>query len=63
MEVVSRSGEALGTVSGLMETGAHDILIIDGDKGRQLIPFVDHFIDDVNRENRTITADWAADYQ
>ena len=63
MEVVSRSGEALGTVSGLMETGAHDILIIDGDKGRQLIPFVDHFIDDVSHENRTITADWAADYQ
>ena len=45
-----------------METGAHDVLIIDGEHGQKLIPFVAHFIDQVNHEQRIITADWGLDY-
>lgn len=62
MQVVNRDGVALGKVVKLMETGAHDVLVIHGEYGEKLIPFVSHFIDDVNQETRTITADWGLDY-
>ena len=45
-----------------METGAHDILIVRGEHGEKLIPFVEQFIDNVDNENRQITCDWGLDY-
>ena len=45
-----------------METGAHDVLVVDGQYGQKLIPFVAQFIDRVDVENRTITVDWGSDY-
>jgi ribosome maturation factor rimM len=45
-----------------METGAHDILVVDGEHGRKLIPFVDHYIDNVDLEQGSIIADWGLDY-
>ncbi|MDO4997089.1 MAG: ribosome maturation factor RimM [Neisseria sp.] len=62
MQVINRDGVVLGTVNNLMETGAHDVLMIQGEFGQKLIPFVAHFIDDVNHETRIITADWGIDY-
>lgn len=62
MSVHNREGEVLGTVSSLMETGAHDVLVIDGSHGRKLIPFVSHYVDQVDSETRIITADWGIDY-
>ncbi|UOO82691.1 ribosome maturation factor RimM [Uruburuella testudinis] len=62
MTVVNREGITLGTVSNLMETGAHDILMINGEHGQKLIPFVAHYIDNVDSGNNTITADWGLDY-
>ncbi|MGF6147038.1 Ribosome maturation factor rimM [Kingella potus] len=62
MAVATPDGEILGTVSGLMETGAHDILVVKHKDGQTLIPFVEQFVGEINRDTRTITADWAADY-
>ncbi|WP_274585670.1 ribosome maturation factor RimM [Neisseria leonii] len=62
MTVINRSGETLGSVKNLMATGAHDILVIEGSHGSKLIPFVAHFIDSVDQQTRTITADWGLDY-
>ncbi len=62
MEVVNRNGEILGKVANLMETGAHDVLVTEGEHGQKLIPFVAHFIDAVDTDKRTITADWGLDY-
>lgn len=62
MRVINRNGEELGKVSGLMETGAHDVLVVQDGEGKRLIPFVAHFIDQVDAPNRTITADWGLDY-
>lgn len=62
MTVVNTENITLGTVKNLMETGAHDVLVVDGDYGQKLIPFVSHFIDNVDSENRIITADWGTDY-
>ena len=58
MAVKNREGIHLGEVINLMETGAHDILVVRGEHGEKLIPFVDQFIDSVDNENRQITCDW-----
>nr|WP_314227807.1 ribosome maturation factor RimM [uncultured Kingella sp.] len=62
MVVKNRDGISLGEVVNLMETGAHDILIVRGEYGEKLIPFVEQFIDNVDNENRQITCDWGLDY-
>lgn len=62
MQVINRDGVVLGNIVKLMETGAHDVLVIQGEYGEKLIPFVSHYIDDVHAETRTITADWGVDY-
>lgn len=62
MQTVNREGICLGTVSKLLETGAHDVLVVDGSYGQKLIPFVSRYIDTVDKNARTITADWGTDY-
>jgi 16S rRNA processing protein RimM len=39
LEVVCRDGRSLGRVTGLVETGANDVLVVQGDRER-LLPFV-----------------------
>lgn len=63
--VVNRQGQTLGTVSGLLETGAHDVLCVrrpgrsDHDReGEQLIPFVSAYVDSVDVPARRIVVDW-----
>ncbi len=59
-EVKNQQGELLGKVTELVETGAHDVLRVIGDK-RYLIPFVyDVFVFDVDTDQRIITVDWDA---
>lgn len=36
--------------------------MVRGEYGEKLIPFVSHYIDGVDAENRKITADWGVDY-
>lgn len=62
MKVVNRDGATLGEVAKLMETGAHDVIVVHGEHGEKLIPFVSHYIDDVNKAERVITVDWGLDY-
>lgn len=62
LEVVLKDGESLGTVEDLMATGAHDVLVVRGDRER-LIPFVlDRTVLKVDFESLRITVDWDADY-
>lgn len=62
MQVLNRNGEVLGKVHNLMQTGAHDVLMVKGEHGEKLIPFVSHYIDRVETESKTIVADWGLDY-
>lgn len=68
LDVVDRSGRRLGTVSHLIETGPHCVLCIDAPAGQAdtreaplMIPFVDAYVDRVDRETRTIHVDWTLD--
>ncbi len=61
MSVRHRDGTVLGTVAYVMETGANDVLVVDGD-GERLIPFVaDEVILDVDLAARVIRVDWEWD--
>lgn len=57
MAVVNLSGAALGTVAGLLETGAHDVLRVMGDRER-LIPFVAPIVQTVDLEAGRVVVDW-----
>jgi 16S rRNA processing protein RimM len=61
LEVVSLSGEALGKVGGLFETGETSVLVVNGERER-MIPFIPQYVKGVDREAKRITVDWEADY-
>ena len=62
LSVVNEAGERLGTVTNLLETGANEVLSVQGDSGEILIPFVASAIKQVDLKNRTIRVDWSEDY-
>jgi 16S rRNA processing protein RimM len=61
-EVVHLSGQVLGEVRDIMETGANDVLVVQGDRER-LIPFLpDEVIRAVDLDARRIEVDWDPDF-
>ena len=71
LAVVNRQGEALGSVVGLIDTGAHSVLQLrrpdaaegtTGEATERLIPFVAAYIDEVSLAERRITVDWGLDF-
>jgi 16S rRNA processing protein RimM len=62
LTVVNREGVELGKVSSLMETGAHDVLVVKGEK-EFLIPFVEVYVLNVDLAQGRIEVDWGLDYQ
>ena len=61
LEVRNTQGETLGTVHSLMESGAHDILVVNGDRQR-LIPFVRNIVLNVDNDAKVIEVEWGSDY-
>jgi 16S rRNA processing protein RimM len=63
MQVINQQDEMLGVVTELLETGANDVLVVEADKQRYLIPYVrDVYIKDVDIELGVIRVDWQSDY-
>jgi len=64
LAVVNREGVVLGTVVGMLDTGAHPVLRVRGaDRpGERLIPWVEAYVDEVDAAARRVTVDWPADY-
>ncbi len=65
LTVVSLQDEPLGVVASLLETGAHDVLVVEdkAQKTQRLIPFVmDEIVDSVDLDNSVIRVDWELDY-
>lgn len=61
LEVVNTEGVTLGKVEGLLETGAHDVLRLAGERER-LIPFVEAFVREVDLNGKRILVEWGADW-
>lgn len=70
LTVENLGGEQLGTVTDLMDNGAHPILRVtvpdgaDTDKAPRelLIPFVDQFVRTVDQTAKKMVVDWGLDY-
>jgi 16S rRNA processing protein RimM len=65
LAVANREGVALGSVVGLIETGPHCVLRVQGADAAEpevLIPFVDAYVDAVDMPGRRITVDWQPNY-
>lgn len=62
LQVQTEHGQVLGTVSGLLETGANDVLVVQGERER-LVPFVlGQHVKQVDLKQRLITVDWDPDF-
>jgi len=65
LKVINVNDEPLGEVDSIVETGAHDVLLVK-DKAQnieRLIPFVmGEIVQDVNLDNGVIRVDWELDY-
>ncbi len=68
LRVVTQSGQDLGIVHHLMETGANDVLVVKGDaqsvdKIERLLPWIkDSVIKQVDLKQRLILVEWDKDY-
>ncbi len=61
-DVVNRDGVVFGRVDHLIETGANDVLVVRGEQGETLIPFVmGRYVLDVDLARRRIAVDWEAE--
>ena len=61
LKVVRTDGSELGKLAYMLETGAHDVMVIEGDEER-LVPFVkDEIVVDVDLAAGVITVDWEWD--
>jgi 16S rRNA processing protein RimM len=62
LTVRNTSGVVLGTVDHMLETGGHDVMVLDEDKTR-MIPFVmNDVVRDVDLVEGVITVDWQPGY-
>ena len=61
LQVVNRQNVAMGEVTGLLQTGANNVLKVTGERER-LIPIVDDVLVEVDLKQRRITVDWDADF-
>lgn len=61
LAVVNGEARELGRITGILQTGANDVLVVAGERER-LIPFIAQVIRDVDLASGVVRVDWGADY-
>jgi 16S rRNA processing protein RimM len=61
LAVVNESAQALGRITGILQTGANDVLVVAGERER-LIPFIAEVIREVDLGAGVMRVEWGADY-
>ncbi len=62
LEVETFEAEPLGVITAMMETGADDVMVLDGERER-LIPFVmDEIVMEVDLGERRMVVNWSPEY-
>lgn len=61
LDVVDEQQGKLGVVDSFVETGTTSVMVVKGVRER-LIPFVDEYVKEVDRDAKRIVVDWKADY-
>lgn len=59
LKVLNLDGVELGEIEDIFETGANDVLVVQGEYGEVLIPYsVEYIIDEINLQEGFIRVDW-----
>lgn len=61
LRVRNLQGVEFGSITELIETGANDVLIVQGERQR-LIPFIDQVVREVDLAGGEMLVDWDADF-
>ena len=61
LKVANTAGQDLGQVTGILQTGANDVLVVAGERER-LIPFIADVIREVDPGAGIVRVEWGADY-
>ena len=63
LKVQLEDGTRLGTLKTLLATGAHDVMVVKGER-EHLVPFVQgRYVKEVDLENGVIVVDWEPDFE
>jgi 16S rRNA processing protein RimM len=63
LEVMNTNGEKLGSIDHMLETGANDVMVVQGGDRERLIPYVmDEVVKRVDLEQSQVIVDWDADF-
>lgn len=60
--VINRGGEELGVVTGVLSSGAQDLLQIGSGERSLLVPWVARHVDEFDPAQRVVKVDWEADW-
>lgn len=61
LTVTTTDDKTLGKIIELRETGANDVIVIEGER-RHLIPFLKHVVLSVDLQNKQMRVDWDDDF-
>ena len=61
MSVVNGESQELGSIVDILQTGANDVLVVQGERER-LIPFIANVVREVDEAAGVLRVDWGADY-
>ncbi|MGH8225310.1 MAG: ribosome maturation factor RimM, partial [Gammaproteobacteria bacterium] len=60
--VENRDGVALGCIAGHIETGGHDVIVVNDGERERLIPYAPGvYVDNISLAERRMVVDWNAD--
>lgn len=62
LNVRNEQDELLGTVGSLIETGAHQVLVVNDGESERLLPFVSQVVKGVDVSERIIHVEWGKDW-
>jgi len=61
LAVVNGEGREFGRITGILRTGANDVLVVEGERER-LVPFIADVIREVDVPAGVVRVEWGADY-
>ncbi len=61
LAVITQEGRDLGAIARLIETGANDVLVVQGERER-LLPYVPHVVREVDLAGRRVIVDWDPEF-
>ncbi len=63
MKVFTKEGDLLGELQDLLETGSNDVLIVKGEKGEYLIPYIpQQYVLEIDLKLRVMRVDWDPEF-